>query len=344
MAVDVESLLAPVSDDNPVGADLSYDTERQEIEAAFETSASGGASNEGDTDWRAVLKLIEQQSARTKDLLLAVLMMRAGARMAKLDVVERGAAYLAGLCETYWSTMHPTLEEYDFQGRKAPCESLTRIGDFLGPLKTIILIRHPRLGEYSSNDLERFARGGDSEDGYGMFRAALQETPEDDLAAIQVQIDDIKACLLRADRVMTENAGGETSVNFQPTYDVLTAIGRNLKAFLPGGAEPVAEVAVVGGHVAAATSAGLSPAPGGGAPGRIESREDVIRALDAITDYYRRKEPSSPVPLALTRARDWVTLDFMSVMEDIAPGSVDDLKRILVSSRNREESGEPGTW
>lgn len=327
MAVDVETLLAPVSEDKPVGEDLSYDSERQEIEAAFETSAAGGSANEGDTDWRSIVSLIEKQSAQTKDIWLAIYLMRAGARMSQIDVVERGAQFLAGLVGNYWDTVHPQLDEYGFQGRKTPCESLTRIGEFLGPLKNIVLIRHPRLGQYSSADIERFAVGGDSEDGYGMFRAAIQEMPVEELDAVVAQLDSIIAAIQTADAIMTANAGSETSVNFKPTYDALKGVRSGLAGFTPAGAgEAEAEAeAYTGGS--GANSAGTSR----GAPGSIESREDVIKALDAIGDYYRRREPTSPVPLALKRARDWVTLDFLAVLEDIAPNSMEEARNVLVS-------------
>jgi type VI secretion system protein ImpA len=332
MAVDVEALLAPVSDSNPVGEDLAYDSVRLDIEQAFERSASGSSANEGDVDWRSVLSLIEDQNKRTKDIWLAVYMIRAGAKMARLDVVDRGSAFLAGLLSAYWAQVHPQIDEYGFQGRKSPLESLTRIGEFLGPLKTIVLVSHPRLGQYTSNDLERFAVNGDSEDGYGMFRAAVAEMPEEELAAVRAQLDSIAANLRTADRVMTENSGSETSVNFLPTYDALAAIRRNLTFFMDG-SETAEPAAVADDGAPPSSPVAAAPARGSGA---VESREDVIRALDAIADYYRRKEPSSPVPLALRRAREWVTLDFMAVIEDIAPNSVDDVRRILVSNRNAE--------
>jgi type VI secretion system protein ImpA len=67
--------------------------------------------------------------------------------------------------------------------------------------------------------------------------------------------------------------------------------------------------------------------------GRVETRDDVLKAIDAITDYYRRREPASPVPLVLQRARDWVALDFLQVLEDIAPGGLDEARRVLASKR-----------
>ena len=338
MAADVEDLLAPVSDGNPVGDDLSYDSERQEIESAFDRSASGEGGAE-DVNWRDLIALIEKQSARTKDMWLAGYLMRAGARMGRIDTVARGAQFLAGLLDRYWDKVHPQLDDYGFQGRKAPVESLTRLGDFLNPLKATILVRHPRLGEFTSNDIERFARGGESEDGYGMFRAAMAEMPGEELEAVVAQIDDIKTGVARADAIMTMNAGSDTSVNFAPTYDALASIRKSLIAFLPSAAEEEAPAESAAPGQAMSASSSASPGGGGrGAPGAIESRDDVMRALDAIADYYRRKEPASPVPLALRRAREWVTLDFLQVLEDIAPGSLDEAKRILTSNRSPASS------
>jgi predicted component of type VI protein secretion system len=63
----------------------------------------------------------------------------------------------------------------------------------------------------------------------------------------------------------------------------------------------------------------------------------VLKALDAIVDYYRRREPGSPVPVAIARAKSWVNLDFLSVLEDIAPDSVGEARRVLTSKRDEED-------
>ena len=128
--MELEELLAPVSEEEPCGPDLAYDPERGQLEQAFESSASidtsGEASAAAEIDWRSIIAQIEAQSARTKDIWLAVYLCRAGARSGQLSVVETGAQYLAGLMERYWDNLHPQLEEYGFQGRKGPCESLRR--------------------------------------------------------------------------------------------------------------------------------------------------------------------------------------------------------------------------
>lgn len=334
MAIDVEALLAPIAEENPVGPDLSYDPERQQIEAAFDISV--GDEQEGaEVNWRQVIGLIEAQSQRTKDLWLPVYLCRAGARARQLEVVEAGAQYLAGLLENYWERVHPELEEYGFQGRRGACESLTRIGEFLGPLRRVILLRHPRLGEYSGLDFERFRDGAEAEDGYGLFRAALEDSGEEPLAEILGSLDAIAEGIRRADTVLTANAGDETGTNFAATYEAIASIRRAVAQFHSGDAGVSDQGAADG--AGAELAAPQASASSGQFGGRIDSREDVLRALEAIGDYYRRREPGSPVPLALARARDWVNADFLTVLEDIAPGGIEEVRRVLMPTPKSED-------
>jgi type VI secretion system protein ImpA len=58
------------------------------------------------------------------------------------------------------------------------------------------------------------------------------------------------------------------------------------------------------------------------ASGEITSREDAIRMMDKISDYFQRHEPSSPVPLLMRRAKRLVSMSFMDILKDMAPGGV----------------------
>lgn len=322
----VEDLLEPVSADAPAGEDLSYDAERQRIEEAFEVASLAADVSEA-VDWRETIALIEAQSRRTKDVWLAVYLARAGTRTGSLEIVETGCAMLAGLFDRYWDSVHPTLDEYGIQGRKGPCESLTRIAEFLGPLQRTVLLTHPRLGSYSGDDFARFARDGDAAEGYGLFRAALNDTPLDVLETVLGRIDQIESSLRQADAILTREAAAvdETGTNFAPTFEVLSAIRR---AVAPHAG---VEVEAVADHVEESASDMEAPPSKGAAVGRVDSREDVMRALDAISDYYQRREPSSPIPVALRRVRGWIGLDFMAIIKDIAPNSVADAGTVLLT-------------
>ncbi|HEY5289700.1 MAG TPA: type VI secretion system protein TssA [Caulobacteraceae bacterium] len=339
MALDLETLLAPVSEEAPAGPDLAYDPARVEIDQAFDRPASidatTGVAVVSEVDWRAVMRLIENQSQKTKDLWLAVYLCRAGAWMGDLTTVSAGAEFLAGLCETYWQSVHPSLDEYGFQGRKGPCESLASFADFLGPLRGVKIVEHPRLGAFTGLDFERFRDGGEAQEGHDRFRAALSDTPDETLTAAAAQFDVIASAIRRVDTVLMANAEGDTGANFKATYDALAGLKRAVLAFSasPPAQSPEAKTA---GAAPKGAEVGATATPN--VSGRIDSREDVLQALEAIGDYYRRREPHSPVPLVIQRAREWINLDFLGVLADIAPNSIEEARRVLTYKKPDEYS------
>ena len=331
MALTVEALLAPVPGDDPVGEDLSYDNDRAALETVFETSESAADEAAAEQDWRVVLKQIEAQFARSKDIWLAVYLCRAGARSGDLETVEVGAQVLAGLFERYWPTVHPQLEELGFMGRKAPCDSLATRAGFLAPLQKAVLIAHPRLGRFSGADLERFRSEGASADGYGLFRAALEELGPDGLREALARLDSIEDAFRRADRIFTGEAAGEPSPNFSVAYAALATLKQAVSAFMDEGGGRTSDVASPAGAAAAAQAAG------GGFGGAVANRNDVVRALSAVADYYRRNEPGHPLQQLMVRAQTWVTLDFYSLMKEIAPDGVDQAAQVLKSRLAEDE-------
>jgi type VI secretion system protein ImpA len=85
--------------------------------------------------------------------------------------------------------------------------------------------------------------------------------------------------------------------------------------------QPVSETEGAAGPGSGPSAAGTTPAvlSIGGA---INSRQDAIRALDAVAEFFRTSEPSSPVPLFLERAKRLVSKDFLEVLADIAPDGI----------------------
>jgi len=142
--------------------------------------------------------------------------------------------------------------------------------------------------------------------------------PLDDLQALGRSVTTASAALKSIDARMRGDAGTEAA----PSFDVLVAqmakVERVLRLQLS--ARPDAPHVDDGG-----------PEPGRGtgrAPiGAITSREDAIRALEAVAAYFRQAEPSSPLPLLLDRAKRLVSKDFLEVLADIAPGALDQAAR-----------------
>ena len=62
--------------------------------------------------------------------------------------------------------------------------------------------------------------------------------------------------------------------------------------------------------------------------GPIQTREDVIRLLDQVNDWYSKYEPSSPVPILLNRAKRLVNKNFLEAVQDLSPSGVTELQTI----------------
>jgi type VI secretion system protein ImpA len=68
--------------------------------------------------------------------------------------------------------------------------------------------------------------------------------------------------------------------------------------------------------------AGTVAAPAGRLTGEIQSREDVVKTLEKICQYYARHEPSSPLPLLLTRAKRLASKSFLEIVQDLTPDAL----------------------
>ena len=331
MARDIAALTAPLSDEDgeAAGADLSYSNDRTTIEAPFQLDANGDTVEE--RAWRDSIRLIDDQATLTRDLWLATYLARSGAKVGDLQTVADGTEMLAGLLENLWDSVHPTLDEADFIGRKTPCDSLTKIREFLTPLKRVTVFEH-RMGKVTGEDLERFAAQGGAADGYAQFRGAVETSDPERAEEIKqafveaiTKLDAIRDSLKRVDTVLVANAGSDTGTNFQPTYDTLATI-RAAAVPYAGVDEPEATEEQHGGETGATGGEGRPSLSG-----RVNTREDVIRAIDAIAEYYTAREPGHPMPVLMKRARHWVTMDFMELLGEIAPDSLDGARRMLVS-------------
>ncbi len=122
------------------------------------------------------------------------------------------------------------------------------------------------------------------------------------------------------DAVFNEKIPGE-GPDLSPLLKVLQRAVRRLAEETGSDAEPEAEGAEPG-------EAGAAPAAAAAPPGAITSPQDVQNTLDRIIAYYAANEPSSPVPTILRRAKRLVGADFMTIMKDIAPGGIDNVRLV----------------
>lgn len=340
----LDELLAPIDGDCPTGEDLDDSEKFEALRTAFDfrfpidvglEEVEDGREMPPPVDWEEQIGIIEELSQETKDLFLAASLARCGIAIDDIDTVERGLMMMAGFLETYWEDVHPQVGVLGYIGRKGVCEQIAGRGAFSIPFLNVTVLREGRAA-FKAEQLMNAEAGGPSADEYAPIKRMLEtwddERKQQTVDKLQSLIDTIK----RIEGAMKEHANGEEPPAFDTTVEYITSV-RN--AFLV-----LAEMEKAGGDSVQDAETGEDDqrtAPistSGGAPlsGEIRSRDDVLRALRAIEQYYERAEPGHPVKIASRRLAGWVNKDFMQILNDIVPNSVDDATNVLLERRDED--------
>jgi type VI secretion system protein ImpA len=334
----LEELLAPVAEGGPAGSDMSGHQDYLDIQTAFDMNfpADTGAYDEDaefgrppPADWRGILAKIEGLSDLSKDLFLAASLARTGIPLNDVRMIERGLLMMAGLLEQYWDEVHPTLDDLEYQGRLGICEQIAGRGAFAFPLLRMQLLDTGRAS-FTGDDLIAYAEAAGAIGESDPIASAVAAMDEADREDFSNTLASIKAAILRVSDVMKANANGESPPDFAVTLDTLDLVkaGFDALAGLTGDAASGEEAA--GSETDSAAGEAASQGTGARITGTVQSREDVLRALQAIEDYYTRSEPAHPLKVVMARLRGWVRMDFMEILEDISPRSIDDAKNVLL--------------
>jgi len=353
-AIDLPSLIQPISADAPSGEDLEYDQEFVALEDAVRTEPE---QQFGDTliaatepEWESVRQQAVSLLARTKDLRVALYLTQALTHGRGLEGLAQGLALIRALLETYWDSVHPRLDpddDMDPTARVNIIASLCDQGVILPAARMAPMVDVPILGGVSLRDLQ-IAKGevpapADADE---VIKLESIEAAIKDVALPILQ--EAAACAASAaadgaaiEQLLTEKVGVTRAVRL----DALMVILREIAGFLKerilarggeaaGGAELGGEVGPESpGESGTTAAANMAPAPAG-----IRNARDVTLALDKIIDYYMANEPSSPVPLLLRRAKRLVSAGFIEILRDIAPDAVAQAQQVTGAASGGEAS------
>jgi type VI secretion system protein ImpA len=334
MAADVERLLAAVSDDSPCGEDLSYDAGYAALDRAIQGTPEQQVGDSivpaQDPDWREIKTSCLDLWGRSHDLRLALDLTLTFMMLEGLGGLRDGLKLLHGLIERHWDSFWPKLDPED---NNDPLERLNIISSlapessYQDPLRLpqrildVPLAVAPQLGKFTlrhvllaSGELSPVKGEKVPETAHidGAFASGDKEHLERSAAAAAAA-DEL---LGKIEAALGEKVGAANVPSLDKLHSRVKQI-RALYAQKAGGGAAMA--AADGGAVGAVTGAApAAVARGPGISGGIASREDVIKALDMICQFYERTEPASPVPLLLQRARRLVTMSFLEIIEDIA--------------------------
>ncbi len=343
--IDADELLKPISDDSPCGDDLEYDDEFGELERAGQGKEE---QQIGDTivpaeepDWREVAKRAEALFSRTKDMRIAMYLLRGAVNTEGLPALAASLRVLHGLIENYWDNVHPLLDPDDDNDptmRVNIVAGLCDAGSVLNAVRKAPLVSSRALGRFSLRDM-KIASGeitpGSEEAVAEMsaIEAAFMDAPAEDVQETLQLLRDSADLVTSIESALTEKVGAANATDLSPMVTLLRecagAVNEQLARRGLGSDDVAGEVGEEGEASAGAAAPVVARA------GEISNREDVVRVLDKICDWYARAEPSSPVPLLLRRAKKLVHMEFMDIIRDLASDGLSQVERI-----RGEETGE----
>jgi type VI secretion system protein ImpA len=340
--IDVETLLAEISEDHPCGENLEYDAEFGELERATRGKPE---QTMGDTtvpaeepNWQEVQERAVRLLSRTKDLRVLSYLTSAQLNTEGLIGLNDCLGLIGQTLERYWDTVYPQLDPEDDNDPTLRVNTIMSLCDaeaVLHPLRDVPLVDSRSFGRFSYRDIA-VASGeiapADAEaepPEMSAINAALKECDLEQLQALATASREAEARADAIENFVTDKVGSANAPNLAELRNVFKAVRRILDEKLSerGAGEAVAE-AVAEAVGEAPAEEGPVETSKGPVAGRVASRDDVVRMLDMICEYYDRNEPSSPVPLLLRRAKRLVAKDFVEILRDLVPEGVAQAEKI----------------
>jgi type VI secretion system protein ImpA len=301
---------------------------RAEERARDAEDGSDGPPADG---WRDVLSVGQQALAtQSKDLEIAAWMTEALVRIHGLPGLTAGARLIAGLCDAYWDAGFPRPDEDGLEVRASPIDGLsgsTADGTIMQPLRRLPMFRRADGTGMSVYLWEQAEQAAGLPDDKREARYAAG-TPE--LPTLQAEARLDKAYLTGTWQDATtalqawRELGSIVDTRFGSEAPSLRKVTNLLEQLLGvvtrlGGeptADPVADTAVAGDAAAAGVTTG---AAGGGGRGELRTREDALRELDRIADYFRHAEPHSPLAYTLEEAVRRGRMSLAELLMEVLP-------------------------
>jgi type VI secretion system protein ImpA len=321
---EIESLLAPLTGDDPAGAPVPYGVREELDEARKEINPDDfppdypGRPELKRADWPGIVRrctdLLERSS---KDLMV-------GARLAEALVKEHGFAgahsgmrILRGLAEDAWDRIHPAIEDGDVEVRATPFTWLddpARGARFPSTVRAVPLARGVGDKRYfSCLDWDRAKAGA----GVPMDQIDLgvQQTPREEC---QANLDALAGALEELNRLraaLDARMGGSAPslLELRKALEQCHMLAREILGRKgPAPVEAPAAPAEANGSTPPHARPAVRTAEAG------DSREELYAALAATAARLQRIEPHSPIPILIQRAVELGSLTFPELMGALA--------------------------
>lgn len=336
--LDINLIVAGLSADAPCGENLEYDPAYLELEQAAEEKPE---TQYGDTivaalppDWKQVKRLSLALLQRSLDLRIATLLTRACLQVDGLQGFADGLSVVAALLQHQWQQLHPQLDPDDDNDPMLRVNTLASLIDpvnVLQPLRTTPIVVSRAQGRFCLRDIEVALGeveplGGAERPSLAIIDGAFVDVGQEQTNATWQALQQAISAIESIENQLTSYVGAASALDMSALAKML----RRARDFV------LERLQRLGGGATGTETPGAPPADGTVTavvasalhPDEIRSREDVVRSLERLCEYYRRNEPSSPVPLLLQRAQRLAGMSFIEIMQELAPEGMNQILQV----------------
>lgn len=318
----IAQLSQPVAEANPCGEDL----EQTPYLASLDAFRIFGQVTplEPAPDWANLKSTALEALSKGRDLRalanLAAALVRTDGLAAFLGTLSIVAQWL----ELYWDHVYPRVDE-DAILRRSSINCLADRIAIVDGLRRAALISHRKLGAVSLRDIE-LATGlvAPAQEGHTLpesqINAVFASSSIDDLLAVRALVDEGIGAVRRIETAMVSHCGVESAPSLEGLTSYLDRVQRVVRERMT--THPDAAKVAAGTPLESDADITSEADERSVAVGAIRSRQDALRALDDVAAFFRRNEPSSPIPLFIERARRLVAKDFLEVLADVVPEAI----------------------
>jgi type VI secretion system protein ImpA len=323
---DLEALLAPIPGDAPQGTDIREDfsaaspynrlrdarSEARDAERGQDAPAADQEVRDPTPHWRTVRELaLKTLTETTKDLEVAAWLTEALVRSHGLAGLAAGAQVIGGLAERYWDGLFPLPDEDGMETRVSPVTGLNGRdgnGSLMQPLYKLALFRRQDGTPVAVYQYQQTEKLSTSAAGRAAFETLENEARAADKGVFAALFADARAArdAWQAMANAMDAKAGADGPSTTAVRDLVTVIIDITRRYAP--ADVVAAVDTAAGEAAVGEAAdggvptGRASTGPTASPGQIVSRDDALRVLGEIANFFRRTEPHSPISYTLDEA------------------------------------------
>lgn len=354
---DITRLLQPFPGDVPAGEDVEYLPLYEEISRARESEGDESMFQDEmwgcevrQTDWQHVSSLcIRALEQHGKDLQVACWLTQAQGKLWGLAGIDMGLRLITGLCESFWPTLWPQLDEEGGYGAEMRLsrlnwldKSLCQVLDLL-PLTDdgrLTMTEWARCQHFEHTVAVNGAlRASLESDGYfGMDECnnSIRSSSAARSALLISQTETLQSTLQTLqERLQTLCDEGATVLTGcrKVATEMLALLMRFREQATPAGVGQ--EIEEAGQEGKTRENKTLSDSCS-----HHDNRTQAVAQILNIAGYFRRNEPTSPVPYLLERAARWANMGMAEWLDEMLEDNSSALREIMRVVRGPERIEE----